>query len=217
MSGRAEGLFIVLEGIEGAGKSTQNRLLLDWLREAGEEWVSAREPGGTLVGEAIREVVLHRDDLSMPAETELFLILGARAAFVREIVEPTLRRGANLLADRFDYSTFAYQGYGRELPLEEVREANHLATRGRCPDLYLILDVPVEVGLARQDARGAADRIEQEGRTFLERVRTGYLELAAGDPRAEVLDASMDPESVQTAMRETLRRRFPETFGSPLG
>jgi dTMP kinase len=212
MTERSEGLFIVLEGIEGAGKSTQNRLLLEWLREGGMEWVSAREPGGTLVGEAIREVVLHRSDLSMPAETELFLILGARAAFVREIVEPTLHRGANLLADRFDYSTFAYQGYGRRLPLPEVREANHLATRGRVPDLYLILDVPVDLGLARQDARGEADRIEQEGREFLERVRRGYLELAAEDPRAEVLDASLDPASVQRAVRNTLRRRFPETF-----
>ena len=100
------GLFLALEGIEGAGKSTQNRLLLEWLRSEGAPWEAAREPGGTPVGEAIREVVLHRTDLEMPAETELFLLLGARAAFVRDIVEPTLAAGTHLLADRFAWSTF---------------------------------------------------------------------------------------------------------------
>jgi dTMP kinase len=209
-------LFLVLEGIEGAGKSTQNRMLLEWLRSEGAEWAAAREPGGTPVGEAIREVVLHRTDLAMPAETELFLILGARAAFVRDIVEPTLRTGTHLLADRFDFSTFAYQGFGRGLPLDEVRQANHLATRGRAPDLYLVLDVPVDLGLARQGKRGAADRIEAEGHEFLSRVREGYLSLAASDERAELLDATGSPEEVQSRIREVLRARFPETMpGSP--
>lgn len=211
------GLFLALEGIEGVGKSTQQTLLVEWLESLGIPATPAREPGGTRVGEAIREVVLHRQDLDMPAETELFLILGSRAAFVRDVVEPTLAAGTALVSDRYDLSTFAYQGYGRGLPVQEVEEANRLATRGVQPDLYLVLDLPVGEALRRQGARGASDRIESAGRDFMIRVHDGYRELARREPRAELVEGTGDPEQVHERMRAVLRRRFPETFARTLG
>jgi dTMP kinase len=173
----------------------------------------AREPGGTPVGEAIRGVVLDKGELTMPPETELFLILGARAAFVQEVVWPVLERGEVFLADRFSLSTFAYQGFGRGLDQEQVRRANELATGGLEPDLYLVLDVPVEEGLERKGDPGAGDRIEREGTPFLARVRNGYHLLAKEEPRALLIPASEDPETVQSAIRRVLSQRFPETFG----
>jgi dTMP kinase len=206
------GLFIVLEGVEGAGKSTQARLLARWMGELGVPHTLAREPGGTPVGEAIRSVVLDKGSLTMPPQTELFLILGARAAFVREVVRPALEAGQVFLADRFDLSTFAYQGYGRGLPLDEVRRANLLATGGLEPDLYLVLDLPVEEGLERKSGEGAGDRIEREGPPFLARVRDGYRRLAEEAERARLVSAEGTPEQVQERIRRVLSDRFPETF-----
>ncbi len=184
MAEKARGRFIVLEGGEGAGKSTQAALLGAWLDELGVPHLVTREPGGTAVGEAVRSVVLARTDLEMPAESELFLYLASRAAFVRDIVRPALEAGRTVVADRFDLSTLAYQGYGRRLRLADVRAAISLATGGLVPDLYLYIDLPVAVGAARQRDEGKApDRIEREGGGFLGRVREGYLELAASDPR----------------------------------
>lgn len=207
-----KGLFLVLEGVEGAGKTTQARGLADWFRDLGIAVRLSREPGGTPVGEAIRRIVLDKGDLRMPAETELFLILGARAAFVRDVVRPALEAGEIVLADRFDLSTFAYQGFGRGLDLAQLRQANAVATGGLSPDLYLVLDVPVEVGLARKNQGGEADRIEREGAAFLSRVREGYATLVAGEPGARAVDASGSPDEVQRSIRSILTNAFPETF-----
>lgn len=212
------GRFLVLEGVEGAGKTTQAARLAGWLRGAGLETVLAREPGATGVGEAIRGVLLHRDEFSIPAETELFLMLAARAAFVRQVVRPALERGAWVVADRFEFSTFAYQGYGRGLDLEAVRQSNAFATGGVRPDLVMVLDLPVEEGLARQAADGRGpDRIEREGEGFLRRVREGYLSLAAAEPAAVVLPATASPDEVHVALVRTVRSRFPEPFPDPAG
>lgn len=209
----SRGRFLVVEGVEGAGKTTQAARLVTWLRSHGLEVVAAREPGGTEVGEAIRSLLLHRDGPPIPPETELFLILAARAAFVRQVAGPALARGAWVVADRFEYSTFAYQGHGRGLELAEVRRANRLATGGLEPDLVLLLDLPVEAGLERQASGGRGpDRIEREGATFLSRVREGYLALAAADPRAEVLPAAGSPDGVEAEVVRVVRARFPEPF-----
>ncbi len=207
-----KGLFIVLEGVEGAGKSTQASLLSRWMEEENIAHILAREPGGTPVGEAIRRLVLNKGELTMPPETELFLILGARAAFVREVVEPALARGQIVLADRFDFSTFAYQGYGRGLSLEDVRQANSLATGALEPDLVLVLDLPVREGLTRKGGSAGGDRIEQEGEPFLTLVRQGYLTLAEGSPKARLLDASATVGKVQAQIRKVLGETFPGTF-----
>ena len=218
MNGAPEmtGCFVVLEGGEGAGKSTQAALLARWLRDRGVPCTLAREPGSTAVGEAIREVVLGRTDLEMPAESELLLILAARAAFVREVVRPALARGDVVVADRFDLSTLAYQGYGRGLDLARVRAAMEVATGGLRPDLYLVLDVPVEEGAARRRAAGGgADRIERAGADFLHAVRDGYLELAGTDDRVELVSGLGMPDQVRKRILDCLSRRLPDVFGSP--
>ena len=209
-----KGLFIVLEGVEGAGKSTQARLLSRWMDELSIPHTLAREPGGTPVGEAIRAIVLTKGEMTMPPETELFLILGARAAFVRDVVRPALDQGQVVLADRFDLSTFAYQGFGRGLELEEVRRANALATGGLKADLALVLDLPVEVGLERKGGAASGDRIEREGEAYLSRVREGYRQLATEDPLARIVEAAGTPEELQGTLRRVLGETFPGTFPS---
>ena len=209
-----KGCFVVLEGGEGAGKSTQAALLARWLRDRGVPCTLAREPGSTGVGEAIREVVLGRTDLEMPAESELLLILAARAAFVREVVRPALERGEVVVADRFDLSTLAYQGYGRGLELARVRAAMEVATGDLRPDLYLVLDVPVEEGVARRRATGGSeDRIERAGTDFLRAVRDGYLELAEAGERVELVSGLGSSLRVQERVLGCLRRRLPDVFG----
>ena len=213
MSGR--GLFLVLEGGEGVGKTTQVALLSEWMRERGVPHVTAREPGGTPVGEAIREVLLGRAELDVPAETELLLILAARAAFVRDVVRPALDEGKVVLADRFALSTLAYQGYGRGLDLDAVRSGIDFATGGLRPDLYVLLDLPVKDGADRQRRSGAdPDRIERAGSAFLTRVREGYLELAAREAGVATLSATGTPEEVHRRIRDLFSARYPETFGA---
>ena len=207
------GRFIVLEGGEGTGKSTQAALLSAWLTEAGIDHRLAREPGGTRVGEAIRSVLLDHPELEMPPESELFLYLAARAAFVREVVRPALDEGRVVVADRFALSTLAYQGYARGLDLDEVRAAIHLATGGLEPDLYVVLDVPVDVGAARQRRTGLPpDRIEQEGGDFLQKVREGYLSLAENEAHVRVVAGSGSPEEVHRRIRGLLQAELPMTF-----
>jgi dTMP kinase len=210
---REEGWFIVLEGGEGVGKTTQADLLGSWLDEARIPHRVTREPGGTPVGEAIRSVVLGRTDLQMPPESELFLILAARAAFVQEVVRPALAAGEVVIADRFSLSTLAYQGYGRGLDLTQVRRGIDLATGGLEPDLYVVLDVPVEHGTRRQRQGGMTpDRIEREGEDFLRRVRNGYLALSDEEPRARLVDGLGSPQEVHHRIRRLLEEVLPATF-----
>jgi dTMP kinase len=213
-----QGRFIVLEGGEGVGKTTQAALLSSWLTAAGVDHLVAREPGGTPVGEAIRSVVLGRTDLEMPPESELLLILAARAAFVRDVVRPALEAGKVVIADRFALSTLAYQGYGRGIALEDVRDGLRIATGGLTPDLYVVIDLPADEGTARQRRDGMSpDRIEGEGDAFLSAVRAGYLELAESEPDVHVVSGRGAPEEVHKRIRDLLRRRFPETFGETAG
>lgn len=214
------GLLIVLEGIEGSGKSTQAPLLAEWLGSLGLEVVTAREPGGTGLGEGVRALLLESADTAseVPARVELMLMLAARAALMVEIVEPALRRGAVVLLDRFEFSTFAYQGHGRGLPIEEVRAANAAATGGRRPDLTLVLEVPPDVGEMRRRSAGRAnDRIEAAGRAFHDRVARGYRELARNEQNVVTIDGTGEPVAVQERLRAALRERFPETIPASAG
>ena len=207
------GRFVVLEGVEGAGKSTQARMLGEWLKACGIPFTLTREPGGTEVGEAIRTVVQDRPELSIPPETELLLYLAARTAFVKDVALPVLGRGEVLIADRFSLSTYAYQGYGRGLDLGEVRRMDRFASGGLAPDVYVVLDLPVEEGRARQKAAGKTeDRLESSGEGFLEAVGRGYRELAASDDTVRLVDALGTPAEVHGRVREVLRRDLPETF-----
>jgi len=210
---RRRGLFLALEGVEGAGKSTQVQLLAEALRGAGREVIVAREPGSTELGERIRATVLADHDLDVPARSELFLMLAARAAFVAQVVHPAIEAGKVVVADRFELSTLAYQGAGRGLPLEEVRRCNRFATGGLSPDLTVLLDLDPEEGARRQQAAGKApDRLEKEAREFHRRVAAGYRELAREVPALVSVPAEGGVHEVHARVLDAVRGRFPETF-----
>jgi dTMP kinase len=215
-TGGRRGLFLVVEGIEGAGKTTQVALLSAWMRSIGVGHVATREPGGTPLGEALRSLVLNRTDVDLPPESELLVILAARAAFVRDVVRPALARGEVVLSDRYDLSTFAYQGFGRGLDLDAVRRLSAFATGGLTPDLYVLLDVEVRDGSARQHLQGkGGDRFEGEGEAFLTRVRDGYLALARTQPGVHLVPAAGTSDAVHESVKSLLRAHFPETFRTP--
>ncbi len=199
------GLYIALEGPEGAGKTTQLQRLSARLRSAGLEVVETREPGGTAVGEAVRALLLDPARHLSP-EAEMLLFAAARAQLVREVVQPALERGQVVLSDRSVYASLAYQGFGRGLDLEVIRRVNEVATAGLLPDLVLLLDLPVEEGLRRDVGGQAADRIEGEGVEFHRRVREGFLQLSREDARIRVVPAADDPERVEARIWEEVRR-----------
>jgi len=199
------GLFITFEGPEGSGKTTQIRRLADWLGDQGREVLTTREPGGTRIGEAIREVLLSPAHTEMCAEAEILLFSAARAQIVRETLQPHLARGGVVLCDRFADSTLAYQGYGRLLDLDTLRQITLFATGGLVPALTICLDLPVVEGLRRKQGGDQAEwnRMERERLDFQERVRRGYLALAAAEPqRWFVLDALREIEVIQSEIRE---------------
>jgi dTMP kinase len=198
------GLFISIEGGEGAGKSTVIAALSDLLSADGREVVLTREPGGTPEGEAIRAVLLDPANHVVP-EAELLLMFAARAQLVRRLIRPALARGAAVVADRFTDASYAYQGGGRGLDMGRIAELERWAA-GLKPDLTFLLDVGVAQGLARARARGGEpDRIEREREDFFERVRGVYLARATAEPaRFRVIDASQPADAVQAAVRDTL-------------
>ena len=192
------GLFITLEGPEGAGKSTNREYLAERLREQGIDVLLTREPGGTPLAERIRELLLDPSDEPMAADTELLLVFAARAQHLQQVIRPALARGCVVLCDRFTDATYAYQGGGRGLSVERIAQLEQFVQGELRPDLTLIFDLPVEIGLARAAARGRLDRFEQEGRGFFEAVREAYLQRAAQAPqRYRVLDAGQTLVQVQ--------------------
>ena len=198
-------MFITLEGGEGVGKTTQQALLAERLQREGYACVSTREPGGTALGEALRELLLHGDPLTPLAE--LFLYAADRAEHVQKCILPALAAGQVVVCDRFTDSTLAYQGYGRGLDLEKIRQLNGLATGGLQPHLTLWLDLPPEVGLARV---GLADRLEQEHLEFHRRVYQGFQALAAAEPQRIVrIDAQGSPAEVAARLWSVVEPRLP--------
>jgi dTMP kinase len=195
-----DGLFLSLDGIDGTGKSTQCRLLAEWLRERGCDVVSCVEPGGTPVGQELRQIVLsHRHDLT--PECEALLFMASRAQLVHEVIRPALRRGAVVVSDRFLLSTVVYQGHAGRLDVDQLWEVGQLSTGGLEPDLTIVLDLPVERALERRQAR-SADRMESKPIEFHRRVRDGFLVEAGRNPeRIHVVDASPGVEVVQAEVR----------------
>ena len=212
----SQGLFIVLEGVDGCGKSTQARLLAAWLEERGVASVLVREPGGTPLGEQLRSALLEGEDVH--ARTELLLMLAARSALVESRIRPALAAGQVVLADRFTLSSLAYQGYGRGLPLDEVRRLNDFATGGLRPHLTLLLQLPEPVARERRrSGRDAEDRIERAGADFARRVDEAYALLARQEDGVLPVDAQGPPEAVHAALVAELTARFPGTFARPTG
>lgn len=199
------GLFITLEGPEGAGKSTNREYLAERLREQGLDVVLTREPGGTPLAEKIRELLLAPAAEPMASDTELLLVFAARAQHLAEVIRPALQRGAVVLCDRFTDATYAYQGGGRGVAIERIEQLEHFVQDDLRPDLTLIFDLPVEVGLSRAAARGRLDRFEQEGMAFFEGVRSAYLSRARNTPqRYRVLDAAQPLAAVQADLDRLL-------------
>lgn len=195
------GLFITLEGPEGAGKSTNREYLAECLRSHGIDVVLTREPGGTPLAERIRELLLAPSDEAMDADTELLLVFAARAQHLAQVIRPALARGAVVLCDRFTDATYAYQGGGRGLSIERIATLENFVQGALRPDLTLVFDLPVEIGLARATARGRLDRFEQEGRAFFDAVRSTYLNRAAAAPeRYRLVDAALPLPQVQASL-----------------
>ena len=199
-------MFITIEGPDGSGKSMQIPPLAEVLRKQGYEVLTTREPGGTSIGDQIRQVIMKLGNTSMDPRTEILLFCAARAQIVSEVLLPNLERGVNVISDRYADSTLAYQGYGHGLDLEVLRGILTFATGGLSPDLTLLLDVDVETGLARrQQGGGEWNRLDDYALAFHRRVRNGYLELAAAEQRRWVrIDASLPPPKVQQHMQEAV-------------
>jgi len=206
------GCFITFEGVEGSGKTTQIRLAGEFLREKGLPVIVTQEPGGTPLGERIREILLNHGGFDISGEAEVFLFAAARAQHTDRLIRPALEKGQVILCDRFSDATIAYQAYGRGLPLEAVREVCRLASRGLSPRLTLLFDLPVEKGLERAFRRIAGreeasreDRFELEHLDFHRRIREGYLAIARQEPdRVKIIDASRDIETTRREVRAIL-------------
>jgi dTMP kinase len=183
------GGFIVLEGGEGSGKTTQARLLAERLRAAGAKVTSVREPGGTSVGDRIREILLDPVHEGLDSRAELMLYEASRAEHVARVIRPRLEAGDYVVCDRFSDSSLAYQGYGRGLDLDAIRTLDRLATGGLVADLTVYIDLDARTGVARATGGGEADRLEAEDLAFHERVRSGFLEISRS-PRHVVVDGS---------------------------
>lgn len=199
------GLFITLEGPEGAGKSTNREYLADRLREHGVDVLLTREPGGTPLAERIRELLLDPSDEPMAADTELLLVFAARAQHLQQVIRPALARGCVVLCDRFTDATYAYQGGGRGLDVATIAQLELLVQGDLRPDLTLVLDIDVEQGLQRARERAELDRFESEEIAFFERVRQSYRSLAEAHPeRYAVVDAGQPLAAVQRDIDQVL-------------
>ena len=189
------GLFITFEGGEGCGKSTHSRLLLKKLEQRNIPVVLTHEPGGTALGNELRKALKRKRTSFISPQAELFLVAASRAQLVAEVIRPALEEGKVVLCDRFTHSTMVYQGYGRGLDFTAIQMVNNMATRNLHPDLIIFLDIPPEQGLARK--RSLKDRFELEDSSFHQRIREGYVKMAAAEPdRWLVIDASLPKSKV---------------------
>lgn len=203
-------MFITLEGPDGSGKSMQIGELAKFIRSQGFEVLTTREPGGTSIGDQIREVIMNMKNKSMNPRTEILLFCAARAQIVAEVIRPQLEKGVIVLSDRYADSTLAYQGYGHGLDLDTLRRILNFATGGLVPDLTLLLDVDVEKGLSRRHIGGGEwNRLDDYELAFHQRVREGYHELAAAEPqRWKMIDAGQSPQAVQAALQKVVAEKL---------
>lgn len=200
-----KGLFITLEGGEGAGKSTSLAYLKNELEQSGLDVLVTREPGGTELGERVRDILLHAHDLHITSNTELLLMFAVRAQHLETVIEPAMAQGKIVLCDRFTDATYAYQGAGRGLSDDRIAAIEQWVQRGKQPDFTLLFDLPVEMGLQRAVQRSGPDRFEQEEKEFFEKVRAKYLERAKNDPkRFRKIDASLTIPEVEKQLEKII-------------
>ena len=199
------GKFITVEGIEGAGKTTCMQVVTEVIENQGITAIHTREPGGTDLGEDLRNLLLGHKHTGMSDDAELLMMFAARAEHIAQKIQPALDDGQWVLCDRFTDATYAYQGYGRGVSLEKISGLENWVQGKLRPDLTLLMDLPVEVGMERAGKRSAPDRFESEAWDFFERIRKGYLSIAAEQPsRVKVIDASQDLANVQAQIRAAM-------------
>lgn len=202
-------VFITLEGIDGSGKSLQFKQLVEYLTSQSYDFIATREPGGTPLGEQLRELILDPAN-QMTVHTEAFLYAAARSELTMNVIWPALRAGRNVISDRYVDSSLAYQAFGRGLPPEFVAAINEMGTGGLKPHRTILLDLPVELAMERKAAGQSLDRLEQLDAGFFQRAREGYLELAAAEPRrVKVVDATRPVEEVQAEIRRLVEEIWP--------
>ena len=205
------GRFITLEGGEGAGKTTQLECIRRWWQARGRDVVVTREPGGTVLGEQIRELLLANRGDTIAVDSEILLMFAARAQHIQQIVRPALAAGKVVVCDRFTDATYAYQGGGRKVPAARIAALEDWVQGDLRPDLTFLFDVPIDVGLARACRRGEPDRFEREQREFFARVRAAYLARAQAEPkRFRVIDADRTPDAIAAELLRVLPEAFPE-------
>lgn len=196
--------FVSLDGIDGGGKSTQIAWLAQWLSEQGREVLTVRDPGSTKLGEAVREILLHRQEIPLAGRAEMLLYMACRAQMVEEVIRPALAAGKTVLSDRYLLANVVYQGCGGGLDVEELWRVGEVATGGLLPDLTIVLDLPVPVALSRVGEK--MDRLESRGEDYFRRVREGFLqELPRGGKATEVISAEGSPEEVRSRIREVFQ------------
>jgi dTMP kinase len=202
-------MFITLEGPEGSGKTMQLPRLADYLRQSGFDVLTTREPGGTAISEQIRTVLHNLENKEMNPRTEILLFQASRAQLVEQVVRPHLDKGGIVISDRYADSTLAYQGYGHQVDIDALRVLVTFATGGLKPDLTILLDVDVEIGLRRKELKGEWNRLDAYNLEFHQRVRQGYRQLVHAEPgRWEVIDASQSPTQVQNEIRRVVTERL---------
>ena len=200
-----KGKFITIDGVEGAGKSTQIDLICSYLHRKGIEIVRTREPGGTDIGEKIRSVLLDVDNKEMHSDTELLLMFSSRNELIQNKIIPALNDGKWVVSDRFTDASFAYQGGGRMLSLDRIAKLENWVLGSFKPDLTFLLDISVEIGMTRVEARNAKDRIEQEERAFFERVRSVFIERSKIYPdRIKLINAERSVDEIQTQIQSII-------------
>lgn len=202
------GLFISLEGIDGSGKSTITALVKDHFEALNQPIIVTREPGGNVIAEKIRDIILDKDNHTMDDRTEALLYAASRRQHLIEKILPALDEGKLVVCDRFVDSSIAYQGYGREIGAQAVKDINAFAIEGHMPTLTIFLDVDLEVGLSRVDTRGEMDRLETSGKDFFERVYNGYQEIMDDNERVVKIDANRELEAVVKDVIEIIESRW---------
>lgn len=215
MTNKQTGKFITIEGTEGVGKSTNIAFIKAWFEAKNISLLHTREPGGTPLAEEIRELLLSKRDEQVDAKSELLLMYAARAQHVSQKIKPALEQGQWVLCDRFSDASFAYQGAGRALGLDKLVALDQWVLEGFKPDLTILLDLPVEVGLSRAQERGPIDRFEEEKVEFFEQVRNGYLQIARQEPeRVKIVDARGSLEEVQQQIEQVLMNFYQQQVSS---
>jgi len=200
------GLFITLEGVEGAGKTTLMSYVAELFAEAGKELIQTREPGGTKTGEQIRSILLDKKNVGVTDDTELLLMFAARAQHIAEIINPALESGKVVLCDRFTDASYAYQGGGRGIETARIQLLEKWVQQGLKPNLTLLFDLDVETGLRRASKRSEVDRFEQEEISFFEQIRTCYLQRAEAEPeRFRIIDSSQSFDNVKSQIQAIIK------------